>query len=209
MFSFEAEIQPQNFSNNIQECARNESEPIQKKFFPIFGINSLIFRIICFRMAPEMMIVKSNPNVSHWSLDGGYAKGVIERGYPVRVFNARQDAALIIYLKLFQEDLEYICRGPIQGFKVILNTPGQTLKISRHAFRVPLSEQAEISIKPTLITTANALVKYSPDQRKCFFGAERQLRFFKYYAQHNCEAECLANFTLVECGCVKFHMPSI
>lgn len=159
-------------------------------------------------MAPEMMVVKSNPNISFWSLDKGYDKGINERGYPVRVFNARQDAALIIFLKLFQRDLEYVCRGPVQGFKIILNTPGQTLKISRHAFRVPLAEQAEISIKPRLITTSKELLRYSPSQRKCFFSSERQLRFFRYYAQHNCESECLANYTKVRCGCVKFSMPS-
>lgn len=41
-----------------------------------------------------------------------------------------------------------------------------------------------------------------------FFSTERQLRFFRTYTQYNCEAECLANFTQIQCGCVKFSMPS-
>lgn len=27
------------------------------------------------------------------------------------------------------------------------------------------------------------------------------------YTKHNCETECLANYTLEMCDCVKFHMP--
>uniref|UniRef100_A0A1B0A6D3 Pickpocket protein 28 n=1 Tax=Glossina pallidipes TaxID=7398 RepID=A0A1B0A6D3_GLOPL len=30
---------------------------------------------------------------------------------------------------------------------------------------------------------------------------------FKIYSQNNCELECLANFTLTKCGCVKYSMP--
>lgn len=29
----------------------------------------------------------------------------------------------------------YVCRGPIQGFKIILTAPGEELKFSRHSFR--------------------------------------------------------------------------
>lgn len=160
-------------------------------------------------MAPDMMTVTNNPNVSRWTLENGYEIGYNENDYPIRIFNAKQGAAVVILLRLFEKDLEYLCKGPIQGFKVILHTPGQMMKNTRHTFRVPLSEEAEISIKPRLITTSDDLRDYSPNQRKCFFSSERQLRFFKYYTNHNCEAECLANFTNRECGCVKFSMPSI
>lgn len=155
-------------------------------------------------MAPEMMIVKSNPNVSHWNLENGYDDGFNGSGYPLRIFNARQE----VMVRLYEEDLEYMCRGPIHGFKLFLHTPGQVLKTSRHSFRIPLSEVAEISINPKLITTSEELRDYEPNQRKCYFSSERRLRFFRYYAQHNCEAECLANFTKQQCGCVKFSMPS-
>lgn len=163
---------------------------------------------IDFRMSPEIMIVKNNPNVTNWSFEEGYRDKFSETDYPIRVFNANQGAALLLMVSLYKEDLEYICKGPIQGFKVILHAPGQTIRTNRHTFRVPLSEIAEISIKPKLITTSEELRKYSPNQRKCFFSSERRLRFFKYYSQHNCEAECLANFTKQECRCAKFSMPS-
>lgn len=160
-------------------------------------------------MAPEVMIVDNNPNVTNWSLENGYEGGINDIKYPIRMFNARQSGALVVYLRLYEQDLEYLCRGPIQGFKVILTTPGESLKMSRHSFRVHLSEQADILIRPKLITTADELRSYKPEQRQCFFGSERKLKFFRFYAQHNCELECLANFTHRECGCVKFFMPSM
>lgn len=159
-------------------------------------------------MASDIMIVKGNPNMSHWTLEKGYDDTADEKSYPIRVFNARHSAALTVTLLLYDRDLEYMCRGPIQGFKVILHTPGQILKTSRHSFRVPLSEEAEIWITPKLITTSDELRDYEPSRRKCFFSTEHQLRFFTIYTQNNCEAECLANFTKMECQCVTFSMPS-
>lgn len=154
------------------------------------------------------MTVNSNPNVSHWTLENGYDEmNNDDSVYPIRIFNARNAAALIIFLRLHEKDLEYMCRGPIPGFKVILHTPGQILQTLRHTFRVPLSEEAEIWITPKLITTDDDLRSYTPSERKCFFSTERRLRFFRTYTQYNCEAECLANFTRIQCDCVKFSMP--
>lgn len=159
-------------------------------------------------MAPGMLSVTNNPNVSHWSLENGYDDGFNGSGYPLRIFNARRDAALAVMVRIYEHDLEYMCTGPIHGFKIILTTPDHVLKPSRHSFRVPLTEVVEIQIKAKLTITSDELRDYEPNQRKCYFSSERNLRFFKYYAQHNCETECLANFTNIFCGCVKFSMPS-
>lgn len=159
-------------------------------------------------MAPEMMIVEGIPRVSHWNMEVSNDDIVYENEYPMRIFNAKHEGALNVYLTLFERDLEYLCRGTVQGFKIFLNMPGQTLKMARHFLRVPLSKQAQILIKPTLTYTLNDVRNYSPDQRQCFFNSERKLRFFKIYTQNNCESECLSNFTRLECGCVKFSMPS-
>lgn len=64
-----------------------------------------------------------------------------------------------------------------------------------------------ISIRPKIITTSDGLKHYEPHRRQCYFQRERRLRYFNTYSQTNCELECLANFTLSECGCVKFSMP--
>lgn len=161
-----------------------------------------------FRMAPEMMIVKNNTNVTHWSLEDGYKAGCTERGYPIRVFNVKHSVSLTIFLQLNGNDVEYQCRGLVPGFKIFLHTPGEVQPTARHSFRVPLSEEVQMSIRPKIITTSSKLLSYKPHERQCFFGFERQLRFYKMYTQNNCESECLANFTRKECGCVKFSMPS-
>ena len=95
-----------------------------------------------------------------------------------------------------------------EGFKIALFIPGDTLKWSKIAFRVPISEDSLIMIKPRMTYTSEGLSKYDPNQRQCFFSTERQLRFYRIYTQNNSEAECLANFTKLQCGCVKFSMPS-
>lgn len=64
-----------------------------------------------------------------------------------------------------------------------------------------------MSVKPNMITTSDGLLEYAPERRQCYFNNERSLQFFKVYTQSNCELECLANFTLARCNCVKFSMP--
>lgn len=157
-----------------------------------------------------MMTVKQNPIVSNWNLDHGYNGGPDDEDkiYPIRVFNARPKSSLYVILRLLEDDLENHCHGFVHGFRIYLNMPGEVFGVSQKYFQVPLIESVKIAIKPTLITTSAGLHRYHPAQRKCFLSSERQLRFFKFYTQSNCEVECLANFTASQCDCVKFSMPS-
>lgn len=102
-----------------------------------------------------------------------------------------------------------MCRGPVQGFKILLHTPGEIPQVSKHYIRVPLQQEVLISVKPNMITTSDELKYYKPSQRQCYFEKERYLKFFKVYTQRNCELECLTDHTLRNCGCVKFSMPSM
>lgn len=95
--------------------------------------------------------------------------------------------------------MDYICRGPVQGFKILLHTPGEIPRVSKQYFRVPLRQEVVVSVKPNMITTSDGLIEYAPDRRQCYFNNERHLKFFKVYTQSNCELECLANFTLGMC----------
>lgn len=65
----------------------------------------------------------------------------------------------------------------------------------RHYLRVPIFEEAEISVIPKLIYTSKQLRGYSPEQRKCFFNSERKLRFYKIFSRNNCEWECLSKYS--------------
>lgn len=161
-------------------------------------------------MNDEVKIVKNNPNVAHWNPDTGYTSSRHQQNtYPRRVFNSRLDGSLYFHPQLLKQDIEYICSGPVHGFKVMLSTPGDSVKQSRQTFRVPLLQQVIVRVRPKVILTSDELRNFDPNERNCYYSAERKLRFFQFYAQLNCESECLANFTLRECGCVKFSMPSI
>lgn len=52
-----------------------------------------------------------------------------------------------------------------------------------------------------------SLRSFTPERRDCFFEGERQLKFFRSYTKANCDWECMTNYTLDLCGCVKFSMP--
>lgn len=107
-------------------------------------------------------------------------------------------AGMKIVLKLPDDNFDYVCRGPVQGFKVLLHSPGDIPRISKKYIRVPLRQEVVVSVKPNMITTSEGLVDYSPEKRQCYFEHEGNLKFFKVYTQSNCEIECLANFTLSE-----------
>ncbi|XP_055295204.1 pickpocket protein 28-like [Sitodiplosis mosellana] len=137
------------------------------------------------QIAPEMITLKSKPNVSYWSLDGGYTDKsiMIHDPYPMRTGIASSGQSFALKLSVSQYEFEYKCSGIYQGFKVILTTPGEALKMSQNSFRVPLSEKTMVTINPKLITTSEGLRSYEPNQRQCFYQHERQLRFFKLYTQ--------------------------
>jgi acid-sensing ion channel, other len=54
----------------------------------------------------------------NWTMEEGYKKVSLLDDYPRRAMGAGARGGLFILLHLFEYDLDYICRGPIQGFKV-------------------------------------------------------------------------------------------
>ncbi|XP_077285587.1 pickpocket protein 28-like isoform X2 [Arctopsyche grandis] len=142
-----------------------------------------------------------------WTLDRGYPKNLPLDTYPVRGTGSGAKAGLVILLRAYNYDLDYLCRGPVQGFKILLHSPTEVPRVSQQYFRVPLSQEVIAAIKPNMMTTSEGLKDYDPERRQCFFPYERKLKFFKVYTQRNCELECLTNYTMLQCSCVTFSMP--
>ncbi|XP_063243267.1 pickpocket protein 28-like [Bacillus rossius redtenbacheri] len=144
---------------------------------------------------------------SGWSLESGYDPGAPLETYPRRALGAGYEAGFVVLLRSYSQDIDYLCKGAVQGFKVLLHNPAELPRVSQQYLRSDLNQELVVAIRPSMMTTSPSLKSYIPRDRKCFFQHERRLRFFRVYTQGNCQQECLANFTLGFCGCVGFHMP--
>jgi acid-sensing ion channel, other len=54
----------------------------------------------------------------NWTMEEGYKKDSLIDDYPRRAMGAGARIGLFSLLRLNEYDLDYICRGPVQGFKV-------------------------------------------------------------------------------------------
>ncbi|XP_038106192.1 pickpocket protein 28 [Culex quinquefasciatus] len=144
-----------------------------------------------------------------WSPEKGYREITPPDGGPLRAPGTGLNNGLSVDLQLEVSNFDYLCKGPIQGFKVQVNTPTEYPVMSKRFIRVPLDEEVVALIKPQFVGTSWKLHDYEPARRNCYFEHERPLRYFRIYSQDNCELECLSNYTLSLCGCVKFSMPRI
>lgn len=57
---------------------------------------------------------------SKWTIEDGYTEGADLEAHPHRVLAAGSRAGLFVLLSLYDQELDYLCRGPVQGFKVRL-----------------------------------------------------------------------------------------
>ncbi|KAL5275289.1 hypothetical protein ACFFRR_001294 [Megaselia abdita] len=146
-------------------------------------------------------------NSLKWSLQNGYDSGSDMKSYPYRVLGAGSRPGFFIALQGLEKNMDYICRGAVQGFKIHLHSPDDVPRVSHQYIRIPFGKEVLISVKPSMITTSDGILNYTPEGRQCYFNNERYLKYFNIYTQGNCELECLSNYTLKQCGCVKFSMP--
>ncbi|XP_017063341.1 pickpocket protein 28 [Drosophila eugracilis] len=156
---------------------------------------------------PDFIFREENRLSMDWNVEDGYSASADTSPYPNRVLGPGARAGLYLFMGGAEIDFDDMCRGPVQGFKILLHTPGDVAQVSKQYFRIPFDQEVLISIRPKIITTSDGLKHYEPNRRQCYFQKERELRYFNIYSQSNCELECLANFTLTKCGCVKFSMP--
>lgn len=111
--------------------------------------------------------LQRNRNVtSKWNLESGYEKTIDSEPqiYPYRVFGAGARAGLFALLRLYEHNLDYICKGPVQGFKILLHQPGEFPQVSKQYFRVPLLQEVLVSVKPNMMTTSAGLLNYNPNR---------------------------------------------
>ncbi|CAO1326621.1 unnamed protein product [Diamesa hyperborea] len=134
---------------------------------------------------------------SSWNIDDGYKNDKYDN-YPHRATGSAA-IGLNIVLKQKNSDLDYICRGPVQGFKVHIHRNDEPPAMSSDYYRVGMSEETIIAIKSEVVNEI--------EDHECYDTNDHDLQFFEEYSQSKCELECLAKFMKQECGCVKFSLP--
>lgn len=150
--------------------------------------------------------MRADPPRTNWNLETGYKRSNSETPYPYRAFGSGSVFSLEIILRVFHDD-ERLCRIGKRGFKVMFTAPGEiSQKLLKHHL-ISVDRTTLFTIIPMLKVTTESARYYAPNVRGCYFRSERTLHFYKHYTQRNCEMECLRNFTLAQCGCVKFSMP--
>lgn len=82
--------------------------------------------------------------------------------YPRRV-SASSDN-LLVEMRLFDKDTDYLCEGPVQGFKVLLHTVNEMPQVDKYFYRVPLDQETIVSVKPELMETSDTLTYYSAER---------------------------------------------
>lgn len=128
--------------------------------------------------------------------------------YPFHAFGTGKRESLLILMQALNSEIDYLCGGATDGYRITFHLPNEWPQMWKKPFQISNGHAATFMIIPNLIVTSPNIYSYDPNVRQCYFTAERPLRFFRYYTQHNCEMECLTNYSLNICGCVHFAMPS-
>ncbi|XP_073977281.1 pickpocket protein 28-like isoform X2 [Rhodnius prolixus] len=141
-----------------------------------------------------------------WSPEKGFPKNLSPDTLPRRAKGPGSQLGLSIVVNAELE--EYYCSTDnSQGFKVMINNPLETPKVSSFALSVEPGKETKIVLTPKVITATEQLRRIDISKRECYFENEKQLFFYRTYSQRSCHLECEANFTIELCGCVLYYMP--
>ncbi len=85
--------------------------------------------------------------------------------YPYKVTGSGADGdKLRAWLELSAENLEYLCRGPIQGYTIVLHLPGEIPQVSKHFFLIPLLQEVSVSVEAKIVKTSEGLRQYNHER---------------------------------------------
>ncbi|KAK9883356.1 hypothetical protein WA026_001531 [Henosepilachna vigintioctopunctata] len=144
---------------------------------------------------------------STWINQVGYPEDADLETYPRRALLAGGINSLEITLGHFENDIDYVCNGAEQGYKVLLHIPSRVARPTMEYIMVPFNKATTITVVPEMMSTSTRVKKYRPESRNCYFPGEKDLKFYKIYTKNSCDIECLSNYTLIKCKCVAFWMP--
>lgn len=162
--------------------------------------------IYFFSIAPEYQTATYTQPSSTWNLHNGYSAHSND-SYPYHAHDTGIPSSLMIILKELRSNVDPLCSGGSQGFIISAHVPNERPQMFKRYFYMPLKQTVLLTVDPLLIETDDRVLAHDLSVRKCYKNKERKLRFYRQYTIHNCRLECLSNFTLAQCGCVKYSMP--
>lgn len=142
---------------------------------------------------------------SKWNQHSGFSEHS-RYMYPYHVHGSGIRSSLVVLLKELEANLDYLCSGGTQGYIVTVH-PNEGLQMFKKFFYLPLQQTLLLSIDPLQTITEANVQAHDLSVRQCYLNGERHLRFYKEYTVQNCRIECLSNFTLARCGCVRISHP--
>lgn len=139
-----------------------------------------------------------------WTLEDGYVSS--NRVFPYRIKKGVNDKIKLNLLLKVSQSLN-LCERSRNSYMLILHMPNEMpTKYHEYAY-LGLHSNHIISLTAKSYAYDKAFADYSPSMRNCYFQHEKKLQFFKTYTKPHCIIECLADFTLKSCGCIKFSTP--
>lgn len=142
----------------------------------------------------------------NWTLQNGYKFNDADQ-FPHRALGAGFKYGLNLVLVGNKTQMKANCIDASRGFKLAMHSPTDVPRFDIRYNRIPFRREVLLGVIPQIIKTSSELVGYKPEIRQCYFNGERKLKYFKIYTESNCELECLSNFTLKNCLCVKYGLP--
>lgn len=154
---------------------------------------------------PDLNITYPSESVD-WNAEKGYDASMPADVIPWRPYGAGLYYGLTLALDAGLD--EYYCSSTAgAGFKMLLHNPVETPKIADFSFSITPGEETRVIVRPRINSANPSIISIAQKKRKCFFTAERKLRYYRTYTQRNCILECEANFTQQLCDCVQYYMP--
>ncbi|KAG8302907.1 hypothetical protein J6590_020661 [Homalodisca vitripennis] len=126
--------------------------------------------------------------------------------------NAPRGAARPISFRIYRLDsdkkpVSFCCPLTTLLAKVVLiHSPTELPDASASEHVIQARMAGLIAVTPKITVSSQSVLKLPSSRRGCYLPHERRLQYFSSYSQRNCEIECLANWTMQQCGCsVPYH----
>ncbi|KAL7035082.1 hypothetical protein ACKWTF_008218 [Chironomus riparius] len=147
---------------------------------------------------------KIENETTQWTLDKGY---ISEQKTDLLPMKITRGPSYGFNSFLNDSDPTNICTVFGNSFSYYIHLPNEIMLPFHQEHVVEFRKRKDVYLTAISYTADAGMRKFSPRSRGCYFEGEKQLKFFKTYTKALCEFECMTNYTLRKCGCVKFSMP--